>query len=331
MKKIFFSGMIFISFFLVRCGFGADETVTTPGKALTIQEFIGKKDAYLEPTMFPKFYNYVDGGLGETSKCIDEWSEKDRWTPISTAGGIWAAYSNPYEDKTGESQKQFLNTDCSLKVGIYCNYSNCARAKRTCDSEGKCQDIYKPCKENGWDTDGVPNESTEDLDEGEYQAISGLSGNVQLYAGYRNITKVLFSWTVRLEASSRILAVFPYLCSPFHATVDEEFPAGPLKTQLYVKGTRYPSPFNDGYAPVGQIAEMTVPSSGKGGVRNIGDPTITGSYVLVPADFATERVPLSVDFEVRWYNETSMRIKSPKNQRNLVVTVFPVTSQRSEE
>ncbi|MEK6567218.1 MAG: hypothetical protein AABZ27_00585 [Candidatus Omnitrophota bacterium] len=328
MKKIFFSGMIYISFFLVRCSFGADETVTTPGKALAIQEFIGKKDAYLEPTIFPKFYNYVDGGFGETSDCIYALSEKNRWVSISTAGGEWAANSNPYQDKTGESQGQLLNTDCSLKVGIldtYCNYSNCAQIKRTCDENGNCQDIYKPCKENGWDTNGVPKESIKDLAEGEYQAIPGLSGTVQMAAGYRNITKGLFTWTVRLEASSRILAVFPYLCSPFHATVDEEFPAGPLKTQLYVKGTKYPSD-GDGFASVGQIAEMTVPSSGRGGVRNIGDPTITGSYLLVPADFATGRVPLSVDFEVRWYNETSMRIKSPKNQRNLVVTVFPVTS-----
>jgi len=342
MKKIIFSGVIFMSLFVISCCFGADETVASPGKPLTVEEFTGKKDAYLEPTMFPRFYDYVDGGVGDTtSECIYALSKKNRWTSVETVEvGIWGHNSYPYQDQAGVDLGTRINIDCSLKIGDDCNYSNGARYKgeelfRGCDEN--CSNIYKPCKENGWEADGLPKESEQDLAEGEYQAIPGLSGIVETTKGYRNITKILFTWTVRLEASSRILAVWPYLCSPFHATVSQEFLAGPLKTRLYAKSSVSGNGIKNAdtgsyvvneYVPLGQVAEMTVPSSGKGMVRNIGDPTITGSYVLLPTDFAEGRVPEEVYFEVRWYNETSMRIKSPKNQRNLVVTVFPITDQK---
>ena len=279
MKRIFFSGMIFMSLFIISSGFGADETVTSPGKVLTVEEWTGTDDAYLGPTMFPNFYRDVS----ENPRCADylmdgdtdtrpDWNNgtgKDRWTPTRSIGK------------------------------------------------------YVPTKEEA---------STEKLEKGEYQGIPGLLGTVKPAKGYRKTTKILFTWTVRLEGYNEPLAVWPFICDPHHGTSYQEFPPGSLKTQLYVKGTKYQSPFDDGYAQVGQIAEMTVPSSGKGTTfSNSSDPTITGSYALLPSDFVGGRIPLEVVFEIRWYNETSMKLKSPGKQRNVIATVFPVTSQRSEE
>lgn len=326
MKKVNLSGIFFMSLFMISYGFAADETVTTAGKPLTIEEFTGADDAYLEPTMFPNFYNDDSENTGcattdITGQCNNV-SEKDRWTSTSVvAGAKWAHDRFPYDcagcTDSGED-----------------NYSNCAQSKRSCDGSGNCVNVYFPCKENGYNN-GSPEPSYDDLHKGEYQDIPGLSGTVQPAKGYRNVTKVFLTWTVRVEGSGRLTAVWPFICHPHHGASYQEFPAGPLKTQLYVKGVKYTYPTDgsvynpdDGYIPVGQIAEMTVPSAKEGKLNNPGDPTITGSYVLTPSDFAGGRIPKEVDFAVRWYNKTSMRIKSPANQRNLIVSVFPITDQK---
>ncbi|MEK6563924.1 MAG: hypothetical protein AABZ65_02715 [Candidatus Omnitrophota bacterium] len=332
MKKINFFGVVFIIFLMVGCCLAADEAVTTPSKPLTIEELIGTDDAYLEPTMFPYFY---DDDSDDNPTCADylneqidgEWRGKDRWTSTSVvAGEKWAKNLYPY--------------NCSGCVDDgESNYSNCAQTIRTCDGGGNCPNVYFPCKENGYTTSGLPQPSTVSLVKGEYQLIPGLEGTTGSAKGYRNITKISFTWTVRVEGSGRLVAVWPFICHPHHGTSYQEFIEGPLKTQLYVKsdapGNGVKQVADDGtvsyvsgeFVPVGQIAEMTVPSAGKGSVTNIGDPTITGGYVLIPSDFANGRIPNDVYFEIRWYNETSMRIRSPKNQRNLIVSVFPVTNQ----
>lgn len=335
-----------MSFFIISWCFGADKTVTTAGKPLTVEEFPGEDDAhddaYLEPTMFPNFYedssddnptcaDYLMDGDTDPKLNKNNGTGKDRWTTTNVtaknAGGFY-----PYQVTISKKNK-----DSSLIVNGDLNYSNCAKSKRTCNGSGYCKNVYFPCKEGEYNPDGSPQPSTEDLVEGDYQPIPGLSGTVKPAKGYRNITKIFVTWTVRLEGSARLVAVWPFICKAHHGTSSQKFPAGQLKTRLYVKSTTSGNGVKnadtgyfveDEYVPVGQIAEMTVPSAGQGKVTNSGDPTITGSYALLPSDFANERVPPKVHFEVRWYNETSMRIKSPKNQRNLVVTVFPVTDQK---
>lgn len=340
MKIIFFSGIIFISAFGAGRGFGADEAVTSAGKPLAVEEFIGKKDAYLEPTMFPKFYD--DSAKDKYPECwsaLEGLSGKDRWTRRSTAGGGWTVNKAPYSCTKSNSCKNASVVLPNNKL----NYSNCSDKVRSCDSSGNCVNEYFPCeelKEDAYYDDGAPKESSEDLDENEYQLIPGLAGTIKSSKGYQNITKILLTWTVRVEGYKRLLAVWPFLCHPHHGTSYQSFPAGQLKTRLYVRSKASGNGVKDAdtklyeedkFVPVGQIAEMTVPSAGKGKVSNIGDPTITGSYALSPSDFSEGRVSPEIDFEVRWYNETSMRIKSPANQRNLIATVFPVTNQESEE
>lgn len=279
MEKIFFSVIIFMSFFINNCCFGADKTTTTAGKPLTVEEFIGTDVAYLEPTMFPNFYK----NSSENPTCADYLMDGD--------------------------------TDYSLNM-----------------NNGTGKDRWTATKELGAYVPLRTGSSSIQLNKNEYQFIPGLTGTISSPKDYRNITKILFTWTVRLEGSKIIVPVWPNICSPHHGTSYQEFPEGQLKTQLYIKGVdkTYPSGVynsGDGYVPVGQIAEMTVPSAGTGSISNPGDPTITGSYVLLPADFADEELPEGgVEFQVRWYNETSMKIKSPEKQRNLIATVFPVTS-----
>lgn len=340
MKRIFFSGIIFMSVFVANRGFGADGAVTSASKPLTVEEFTGPEDAYLEPTIFPDFYN--DSAKEEYPECWDflkDLGGKNRWTKRSTAGEGWAADKTPYGCTKSNSCKNASVVLPNNKL----NYSNCSETVRNCDSSGNCVNEYFPCaelKEDAYYDKGAPKESNKDLDENEYQLIPGLTGTIKSSKGYRNITKILFTWTVRLEGYKRLLAVWPFLCHPHHGTSYQSFPAGPLKTRLYVRSRASGNGVKDAdaedyvvneFVPVGQIAEMTVPSAGKGKVSNPGDPTLTGSYALLPSDFVAGRVPPEVDFEVRWYNETSMRIRSPGKQRNLIVTVFPVTSQESEE
>ncbi len=332
MKKIIFSGGFFISFFIISYCFGADEAITTAGKPLTVEEFTGTRDAYLEPTIFPDFYDDESDsyGCGQTIKSI---SLQSRWMSMDvSAGAKWAAYRYPYRCTSTDWCDR---SSVELSPGVN-NYSNCAQIVRSCDGNGFCKDVYKPCKEpEEYNSNGSPMESDQDLAEGEYQLIPGLEGTIKPAKGYRNITKMLFTWTVRVEGYKRLLMVWPFLCRGHHGTSYQEFPEGQLKTRLYVRSNVVDNGLKnnddidqDGYVPVGLIAEMTVPSAGRDKIGNISDPTITGSYVLLPTDFERNKIPSQVDFQVRWYNETSMRIKSPANQRNTVVTVFPVTDQK---
>ena len=278
MKKIIFPGIIFMSFFIISPCFGADETVTTAGKPLTIKEFVGTENACLMPTMFPNFYKDVS----ENPTCADYLMDGEKGEVANEHNG---------EGKNRWTTTRIEGTYTPRKEGASCSLSSTL------------------------------------LKQNEYQPIPGLSGSVNLAQDYRNITKIFFTWTVRVEGYQVLVKVWPSICHPHHGNSYQRFPAGPLKTQLYVKGTKYASPFNDGFAPVGQIAEMTVPSAGIGMVSNPGDPTITGSYVLLPDDFVDGKLPEGgVEFQVRWYNETSMNIKSPAKQRNLIVTIFPVTN-----
>jgi hypothetical protein len=57
------------------------------------------------------------------------------------------------------------------------------------------------------------------------------------------------------------------------------------------------------------------------------DPTLSGSCLLSKEDFGGA-FPDKMDIEIRWYNDTSLDIKSPTNMRNLNITVMPVAIQQ---
>lgn len=60
----------------------------------------------------------------------------------------------------------------------------------------------------------------------------------------------------------------------------------------------------------------------------ITDPTITGSVVLKPSDFASGKFPeTEMQLNVQWNNDTCMTIRSKKNFRSMIVTLLPQGNQ----
>ena len=148
---------------------------------------------------------------------------------------------------------------------------------------------------------------------------------------YRSSSKVLITWTVRIEGYA--VAAYnpsPNLCGSWHGTSSQTFPAGQAHTRLYVNGTI-----------MGSTASMTIPNGGIvtvdnplpppipisfGGDGGGPDPTLTGSYLLTKEDFGGA-FPDKMDIEIRWYNDTCLRIESPAKMRSLNITTVPLTKQ----
>lgn len=155
-----------------------------------------------------------------------------------------------------------------------------------------------------------------------YQAIPGLTKeNFKIPAQYKNTAKLLVTWTVRILGDKRdAWPVWPSLCHPWHGTSHQRFTGGDVKTQLYVKDSK------KSWQATGAVASMTIPDGGTASISQPRDPTLTGSYVL-GADFFGGTFPDSIDIQVRWYNETSLKITSPAKMRNMVITMVPITTQ----
>jgi len=182
--------------------------------------------------------------------------------------------------------------------------------------------------------------------------------SIDMPKGYRNIAKVLFTWTVRVEGyvptdykrsngdKTRGIAVWPLLCHPWHGRIKQEFAGGQVSTQLYIKATSSKATSSvvaknadaDGWAPLEPTADMTVPPADGVTIVDVyepGDPTITGSRVVTKDDFEPDadgniRLPETITFKLMWKNETSLVVKSLADQRNVVVTLMPVTNAREE-
>ncbi|MDD5493021.1 MAG: hypothetical protein PHV60_10155, partial [bacterium] len=110
--------------------------------------------------------------------------------------------------------------------------------------------------------------------------------------------------------------IWPRLCTPWHGSSNQRFPGGQVLTQLYINGK-----------PLGKPAALTIPDAGTSSINQPHDPTLTGSCLVSRGDFTTGAFPENMDIEIRWYNDTSMKIVSPKSMRNLLITFVPVTTQ----
>jgi len=134
---------------------------------------------------------------------------------------------------------------------------------------------------------------------------------------YKTTAKVIVSWTVRIEAAQVFINPWTSgLCSPWHGTIEENFPGGEVDTMLYLNGKK-----------VGNTATMTFPSLGKGSNTNISDPTITNSVTLSPSDFANGQIPAAFELDIRWVNKTiGSSITAPAFMRNMTIFIIPVGS-----
>ncbi|MDD2702438.1 MAG: hypothetical protein PHC33_00275 [Candidatus Omnitrophica bacterium] len=143
---------------------------------------------------------------------------------------------------------------------------------------------------------------------------------------YRKTAGILITWTVRVEGFQPA-AYQPndnFCAHGWSGTLYQSFPAGEVRTSLFVTsgcGTDY-----EKSEPYGPEACMTIPDGGKSSASNPGDPTHTGSYLITPADF-DGLLPSTLDFEIRWKNETCQQIKSPANMRSMIVTLMPKAEQ----
>lgn len=184
----------------------------------------------------------------------------------------------------------------------------------------------------------------------DYETVDGLViENLAIPAANRATTKMQVSWTIRVEGDQPVVSdpncrgsckdasgkyvepcpnplatpgyrIFPCICpTGWHGTTDQFFKGGPANSRLYINGVA-----------VGNIASMTVPDGITAHVVQKYDPTISGSF-LITKDYFGGAFPDKISkLEIKWYNDTSMRIKSPANTRMIVVTVMPVTSTASQ-
>jgi hypothetical protein len=150
--------------------------------------------------------------------------------------------------------------------------------------------------------------------------------NYAIPAEYRKTANLLVTWTIRLEGTATPLALWPTLCSPWHGVTVQDFPAGDVVTQLSV------STSNKGVFPIiGNQFSLTIPYGGSVVSAQPWDPTLTGSYLITPADFGGEMPESFTRIAIQWRNNCAMPIKSPAGRRNILITLMPVSKGQIEE
>lgn len=166
---------------------------------------------------------------------------------------------------------------------------------------------FKPHKNNYfdiWSKQGV-----------DYEDIGGLEiRNYVVPEEYRRTANILVTWVVRVEGYTEALPLFTTLCHPWHGVTKQEFPADDVKTRLMVNGKQY-----------GEEFSLTIPYGGAVISSQPYDPTVNGSVLLKPDDFSGRILPQSLNFKIQWFNDSSMKIVSPANQRSLIITLIPVS------
>jgi len=165
-----------------------------------------------------------------------------------------------------------------------------------------------------------------------YKNIPGLSMVYQPEEAIRKTANLLITWTVRIEAYKHCgvdndrcaiastaeycdgdaYKIWPDICDYWHGTSNQEFPGGEIKTALFINGTQQ-----------GLETVMTVPGGGVSSSYQPNDPTHTGSFLLTPESFPNGMLPATLDIAIKWYNDTSMQIRSRQQMRNLIITVIP--------
>lgn len=155
-----------------------------------------------------------------------------------------------------------------------------------------------------------------------YVTIPGLSGGVEIPEKYRKTSKILITWTVRIEGFKTSAYSLKPLCGlNWYGHSWQRYPDGDAITQAWVNGKQY-----------GSDVAMTVPASAD--ISHIqhrrppppppsSDPTLTGSVMLTKDDFDGYELPATVNVEIKWYNDTCMTLKSPANMRNVIIAVIP--------
>jgi len=154
-------------------------------------------------------------------------------------------------------------------------------------------------------------------------SIPGLSIVITIPEEYRSTAKITGEWSVVIVGTALgAYPIWPQLCSPFDVTSAQTYAPGEVETYLYANGVEKGK------------AIMTIPVPEEGGSvsitqivpRRSSDPTAVGSFVLSKDDFGGT-FPAKVTLEVKWYNDTCMRVTSTQGQAALHTTTAYVTEK----
>jgi hypothetical protein len=152
-----------------------------------------------------------------------------------------------------------------------------------------------------------------------YITVPGLEARIEVPAEYRKTSKLMVTWTVRIEGYKvDPYPVWPRLCHPWHGTSWQRFQPGEAKSALFVEK-------GGSLIQASEDFVMTIPSAGSVSIHQPRDPTQTGTFLITAEFFGTEELPAEIYIQVRWANESSMRIVSPGGARSLIVTIFPIS------
>jgi hypothetical protein len=217
------------------------------------------------------------------------------------------------------------NADAKLGPALYPSFTNFTES-----SNAPCQQYLEQklslapiCTRSQLGSGFVGGTCTQD-----FSPIEGLKiTNLAVPEAYRTSAKILIAWTVRIEGYSKGYSITPEFCSNWSGTLTERFPKGKVKTALYVDGKMY------GHEIIMEppeasmrFAEDAPPPPPSSGFNS--DPTLIGTYVLKASDMPGGKFPAMLKLiEIRWKNETSMDIVSPKNMRTILLNFLPVTKQ----
>lgn len=163
-----------------------------------------------------------------------------------------------------------------------------------------------------------------------WQTLEGLSTTLEIPEEYRGNSTLLITWTAQIDGVAPDIAfpqdpgysINPELCGDWVGEASQEFAEAPAMTRLTIGGEAK------------ETAELTIPTSGTVTVSETGsddpdpppsDPTVTGSFSLSAADFEGGQFPETLDIAIEWYNYTSMKLVSPAGQRNMILTLEPIT------
>ncbi|HRZ14029.1 MAG TPA: hypothetical protein P5110_00820 [Candidatus Omnitrophota bacterium] len=159
-------------------------------------------------------------------------------------------------------------------------------------------------------------------DEARWEPVQGLKlATFTVPSEYRKTAKILITWTVRVNGIPTALNIRPNLCSNWAGTSVQGFPEGQLITKLYINKI-----------PTSKEVEITVPASSDLVISQPRppaptgcDPTLTGSYLISPDQFSDKQLPAKLtNIEIWWKNDTSMKLVSEGDWRNMIITFMPL-------
>jgi len=142
---------------------------------------------------------------------------------------------------------------------------------------------------------------------------------------YRKNGSILITWTLRVEGLKVLVSPYTEVCCPrgagspscknFHGDITEEFKGGSVYSQAYID-------LGSGFKAIGVPSVMTIPDAGILVGHYPNDPTLSGSCLIKASDIAGG-FPPTISVKIYWKNDTSQKIISQPDYRNIVITIFP--------